>query len=152
MRAFIVLILAALLINCGPAAAPPAETAHRDPTAEPWYGQAVSELAGMNSEANALFQHGKKDAAAALIVKGEPLRDRLLRVTNPTLAAMEAASDLDELYGQMLLSNHNYGWARLLFQKNVARWRYWKPQTPETASRLKRARDEIAECDRKMSQ
>jgi len=63
---------------------------------------------------------------------------------------MQDASDLDDLYGQMLLSNRNYGWARLFFQKNLARWKNWKPQTPDTAARLKQAQDAIAECDRRM--
>jgi hypothetical protein len=65
---------------------------------------------------------------------------------------MEAASDLDELYGKMLLSNRNYGWARLMFQKNVARWKHWNPRTPDTAARLKEAESEIVECDRRMSE
>jgi hypothetical protein len=72
----------------------------------------------------------------------------LLAVPQPTLAAMAAASDLDEVYGQMLLSNHNYGWARMFFQKNLARWKHWTPQTPDTASRQREALDEIAECDK----
>jgi hypothetical protein len=106
----------------------------------------------MNRDAKAFFEHGKSDAAAALIEKGEPLSDRLLSVPKPTLAATEAASDLDQLYGEMLMSNHNYGWARLMFQKNIARWKHWQPQTPETASRLKQAQSDIAECDRRMTQ
>jgi hypothetical protein len=52
----------------------------------------------------------------------------------------------------MLLSNRNYGWARLFFQKNQARWRNWTPQTPDTAARLKEAQSAIAECDRRMSE
>jgi len=99
-----------------------------------------------------LFQHGKADEAAALIQKGEPLSHRLLAVQRPTLAAAQAASDLDQLYGEMLLSNRNYGWARLVFQKNLARWRHWKPETPETLFRLKEAQSAIARCDRGMSE
>ena len=87
----------------------------RDPTTERWYGQTVDELSAMNRQANEFFKNGKGDEAAALIEKGEPLSSRLLSVPQPTLAATEAASDLDQLYGQMLLSNKNYGWARLLF-------------------------------------
>ncbi len=64
---------------------------------------------------------------------------------------MEAASDLDQLYGRMLFAEQNYGWARLQFQKNVARWRNWRPPTPETARRLKLAASAIAECDRQLS-
>jgi len=72
---------------------------------------------------------------------------RVLAAQHPTLGAMEAASDLDQLYGQMLFANHNYGWARLFFQKNTARWKLWKPQTPETLQRLKQAEDAIVQCD-----
>jgi len=90
--------------------------------------------------------------AAALIQKGEPLSSRLLSVQQPTLAATEAASDVDQLYGQMLFSNRNYGWARLFFQKNLARWKRWKPQTEDTAHRLKEAESAIAECDRHMTE
>lgn len=106
----------------------------------------------MNQDATALLQQGKSDAAAALVLKGDALSSRVLAVRNPTLAATEAASDHDQLYGQMLLSSRNYGWARLVFQKNVARWKLWKPQTPDTAARLKQAQTAIAECDRKMTQ
>lgn len=61
---------------------------------------------------------------------------------------MEVASDLDELYGRMVFSNRNYGWARLLFQKNAARWKHWTPQTPDTIRRLKEAESEIEDCDK----
>jgi hypothetical protein len=122
----------------------------RDETREPWYSRAVEQLAAANREAKSLLKSGKPDAAAAVIQNGEPLASRLLSVPKPTLAAMEGASDLDELYGRMLLSNRNYGWARLFFQKNLARWKNWMPQTPETASRLKEAQAAIAECDRRL--
>ena len=106
----------------------------------------------MNGRAKELLQEKKPDEAAALIVRGESLSKRLISVPNPTLAATEAASDVDELYGKMLFSHRNYGWARLLFQKNVARWKNWRPQTPEAAARLKRAEQAIAECDHRMGQ
>jgi len=102
----------------------------------------------MNREADSAFAAGKSDQAAALIEKGQPLVARLIAVPNPTWEAAVAASDLDHLYGRMLLSNHHYGWARLLFQKNLSRWKHWQPQTPETARLLKQAESAIAECDR----
>ena len=143
------LLTALLLAACGPAPAPrPAEP--RDETKEPWYNQLVEKLSAQNRQAKTLWQSGKADAAAVLIQRGEPMATRLLSVTNPTLAAMEDASDLDDLYGRMLLSNKNYGWARLFFQKNQARWKNWTPQTPDTAARLKAAQDGIAEVDRKL--
>ena len=146
------LALIALLTSCGSPWSAPPEQAQRDPTTEAWYGQTVSKLATIDREAKDLFQKGKGDDAAALIEKGEPLSTRLLAVQKPTLAATQAASDLDQLYGQMLFSNRNYGWARLMFQKNVARWKNWKPQTEDTTARLKLAQTAIAECDRKMTE
>jgi hypothetical protein len=145
------LLVCMMLAGCAPSPAPVAP-AQRDPTTERWYGQTVDELAAMNRQANEFFEKGKADEAAALIEKGEPLSGRLLSVREPTLAATEAASDLDQLYGEMLFSNKNYGWARLLFQKNTARWKHWMPQTAETARRLKQAESAIAECDRRISE
>jgi hypothetical protein len=143
--------LALLLAGCAPAPAPVPKPPP-DPTAEAWYGPATVQLAAMNREAAALLRAGKSDPAAALITQGQPLSLRLLAAPRPTLAAMEAASDLDQLYATMLIANKNYGWARLAFQKNVSRWKYWKPQTPDTARRLQSARDGIAECDRRLGQ
>ena len=144
-------LLALLLSACGPAP-PPAAKSAGDPTQEAWYGQAVRDLARMSRDAETQLKNGKPDKAAELITAGEPIVNRVISVPQPTLAAMEAASDLDQLYGQMLLSNGNYGWARLMFQKNHARWKNWQPQTPETARRLQLSNDAIAECDRKMGQ
>lgn len=143
--------LFAVMMACGPSGSPVPQ-AKSDPTAEAWYGQTVRELAQMNHQADEFFRKGKQDDAAALIEKGEPMSLRLLSVSKPTLAATEAASDLDQLYGQMLFSNHHYGWARLLFQRNVARWKTWKPETTESARRLKLAQDAIADCDRHITQ
>ena len=137
------ILAAALLTGCAPAPAP-----QRDATKEAWYGEATQQLAAMNREAESFFESGRSDQAAAMIEKGQPLMSRLLSVPRPTLEATEAASDLDHLYGRMLLANRHYGWARLLFQKNLARWRHWQPQTPESARRLQQAESAIAECDR----
>ena len=142
MRLLLVLA-AAFLASCEQAPAPP-----RDATKERWYRDGVEQLTFMNREADSAFAAGKSDQAAALIEKGQPLVARLLAVPNPTLEASVAASDLDDLYGRMLLSNRHYGWARLLFQKNLSRWKHWQPQTPETARRLQQAESAIAECDR----
>ena len=150
MRAFLPL-LALLLAACAPAPAP-VPKAPPDPTAEAWYAPVTVQLAAMNRQAEALLRQGKSDPAAALITQGQPLSLRLLAAPRPTLAAMEAASDLDQLYATMLLGNKNYGWARLAFQKNISRWKYWRPQTPDTARRLKLAHDGIAECDRRLGQ
>jgi hypothetical protein len=144
-------IVGAILSGCAPAP-PPIEPSKIDPTQQAWYGDAVQRLEGMNHQAEGLLKAGKADEAAAIIVAGEPWANRLLAVPRPTLSAMEAASDRDELYGRMLLSNHNYGWARMMFQKNLARWKNWRPQTDETARHLKTTQAAIAECDRRMAE
>jgi hypothetical protein len=131
------------LVCCAPAPKPKA-----DPTEEPWYTQTIEQLTSLNREAENDFQKGQREQAGALIEKGQPLMSRLLSVSHPTLGAAEAASDLDDLYGRMLLTNHHYGWARLFFQKNLARWKHWQPQTAETERRWKQADSGIAECDR----
>jgi hypothetical protein len=143
---------AVTLAACGPAPAPPQPAAKLDPTTEPWYAKAVDELPALDRQAEALLKKGKGDDASALIQKGEPLASRLLGVPRPTLGAMEAASDLDQLYGQMLFSNRNYGWARLMFQKNVARWKRWTPVTPEVTRRLNQAEEGIASVDRRLTE
>ena len=138
---------ALLLVACGPPPAPVAST-RGDPTQQLWYGEAVTQLAALDRQAESLYQSGQSDEAAALVTKGESVATRILDVPRPTLAAMETVSDLDQLYGQMLLANRNYGWARLVFQKNRARWKSWKPATSETERRLRLANSAIAECDR----
>ncbi len=141
-----ILILAA----CAPPDTPRSAT-QTDPTSQPWYAQTTAELNASNRAAADLIRKGNQDEAATRIVKGEELSKRLMSVPQPTFEATAAASDVDELYGRMLLSNRNYGWARMLFQKNVSRWKYRKPATPETEARLKQALDEIAECDRHLA-
>jgi hypothetical protein len=143
---FTALLAVLLLTACVPTPAPPRQAL----AGEAGYEEAVRQLNLLNREAEDLLRSGKGDQTAALITKGQPMMTRLLSVRRPTLAALEAASDLDELYGRMLLSNRHYGWARLLFQKNLARWTNWKPQTAETARRRKLAESEIADCDRRM--
>ena len=132
-----------ILAACQSASPPP-----RDATKEAWYAQTVEELTALNREAESAFASGKPDQAAALIEKGQPLMARVLTVAQPTLEATIAASDLDQLYGRMLLSNRHYGWARLQFQKNLARWKHWQPRTADAVRRQQQAEDAIAECDR----
>lgn len=140
-----------VLAACGPAPAPVASSPS-DATPDSGYSDTVNRLAAMNRKAEALYQSGKSDDAAKLVTQGESLATRLLNASHPTLPAMEAVSDLDDLYGRMLLANRNYGWARLEFQKNRARWKNWTPQTPETERRLKQANEAIAECDRHLGE
>jgi hypothetical protein len=142
-----IMAAALLLTNCAPAPTP-VERPRPDATADDAYRRDAEALQRLAREAEDLQQKGKPDAVAALITKGEPLATRLLSVPRPTLDVMEAASDLDDLYGRMLLANGHYGWARMQFQKNAARWKNWRPQTPETVRRRKLAEERIAECDR----
>lgn len=145
-------LLAAAILSACASAPPPVAEASKDQTKEPWYAQTVARLAAQNREAARLWESGKANDAAALVQSGETLASRLLAVPRPTLAAMQDASDIDDLYGRMLFSNRNYGWARLFFQKNAARWKNWKPRTADTAARLKQAQDAIDRCDRKIEQ
>ena len=146
----LVVFMAVILAGC--ASAPPS-TGRQDsgPALDASYREAVEQLTVLNREAESLLQQGKLDQAAAVITKAQPLGSRLLSIPRPTLEAMKAASDLDDLYGRMLLRNRHYGWARMVFQKNLARWRNWKPQTDETVRRRKMAESGIAECDRGMA-
>lgn len=146
MRVFAIVVViagAAFLTACE---SRPKESA--DPTQEAWYGRTVRQVVAINREAESDFANGKADQASALILEAQPLVARLLAVRHPNLAAEEAASDLDQLYGKMLLSNRHYAWARLQFQKNLSRWKHWTPQTPDTERRYNEAMAAIAECDR----
>lgn len=150
MRLLSITLLALLLVSCGPEPEAAKPVPPPDPTTEAWYAPAVAKLADLDRQAEAAFRKNDQDKAAALIEEAKPISARLLAAPHPTLEAMEAASDLDQLYGQMLFTNHNYGWARLFFQKNTSRWKIWKPQTTETVRRLKLAEDGIAACDAKI--
>jgi hypothetical protein len=144
---------AALVLLAGCAAPPPrVEQPKPDPTTDIGYTEAVEQLAALNREAEDLLHHGRPDEAAAAITRGQPLQARLLAAPRPTLRAMQEASDLDDLYGRMLLSNHQDGWARMLFHQNLARWKAWKPPTDDTTGRLRQAQAGIAECDRRLQQ
>ena len=151
---FAVWLLALLLVSCSPrpsSSSQPVEPVKPDPATEPWFAQTLQELVAANREAEAFVRRRQFDRASEVIVKAQGLMARLLAVPRPPVEAVEAASDLDELYGRMLLGNRHYGWARLQFQKNVARWKNWRPQTEETARRLKHAEALIAEVDRRLA-
>jgi hypothetical protein len=144
-------LIAAILLTACFSAPPPPPPPH-DVTKDEWYGKSVAELASMDRDAEADFAAGKPDDAAAVIEKGETISAKLLDATHPTLEAMQAASDLDDLYARMLFSSKNYGWARLMFQKNLARWKHWAPQTSDTERRMKQAQDGIDRCDKNIEQ
>ena len=141
-------LLAVLLASaCAP---PPKPQAKVDPAAEAGYSEAAVQLAGLNKEAEQALASGQFQRVADNIEKGLPLQTRLLTAPRPPLAAMEAICDLDDLYARMLLHNGRPGWARLMYQKNVVRWRGWTPATADTERRLKQAQAGLAESDRRI--
>jgi hypothetical protein len=151
MSALLCAVLLALLTGCAAPPPVPVAQAKPDPTKHPAYLADITELTALNRRAEDLFQHGKADSASAEILTGQAIQARLLAAPQPTLEAMEAASDLDDLYARMLLANHNDGWARLFYQKNVSRWKLWSPATADTSRRLRLAQAGLAECDRRLA-
>jgi hypothetical protein len=147
------LVTAALaaMLSCGSRPAPVAVVAV-DETKSSAYREAVAQLAAMNLEAEAAYTSGKADEAAKIMEQEKPLVSRVLTPPRPTVEAMEAASDLDQLYGTMLLKNRHYGWARVMFQGNLARWKHWRPVTAESTRRLKEAEAGITECDKRLGE
>jgi len=146
-----VLALVALLLSgCAKPPVPAAAAAPHDATTDPWYRTATEELRNLTRGANEAYAQDNADKASTLIEQGEPVASRLLAVPKPSLLAVQAASDLDELYGKMLFKNRHYGWARLQFQKNLARWKHWQPRTPDTAARLHAAQMAIDDCDKRL--
>ncbi len=142
------------MLACAPSSPPPQPQAKEQPapdlTVLPWYAQSTDELAAFNHRAADLLQAGQFDQASAIVTQSQPLADKLLAASRPTLAAMEAAADHDDLSGRLYIHNQRWGWARMTFQKNLIRWKAWKPQTPETAARIKAASEAVAECDKHM--
>ena len=138
--------LAILLLLAGCTSAPP--PIPQDTALPAWYPQVLDQLTTLNRGAEDDFQQSRSGDAAAKIKDAQSIAARLLSVARPSLPAVEAATDVDDLYGRMLLANHNYGWAQMFFQKNRSRWKNWRPQTPETERRFKLAESQIAECDR----
>jgi hypothetical protein len=142
---------AVLLCGCAPAPPPPQPQPPPDPTAEAWYGEDALRLTELARQAAALAAKGRTSDAGAVITQAQPIQAKLLAAPRPPLAVMEAASDLDHLYGTMLLANRHFEWARQFFQKNQVRWKNWQPQTEETSRRRAQAEAAIAECDRRMA-
>jgi hypothetical protein len=143
----LLVVASVLLVSCAPAP-PPVERTKPDPTREASYTQAVEQLTIMNRELESSLRKRRSQEAAAIVTKAQPLVNLLLAAPRPTLVATEAVSDFDDLYGRLLIANRQYGFARFQFQKNLARWRNWNPQTEETARRKSLAASAIAECDR----
>ena len=137
------------LVACAPPPPKPAPKAGEKPEG---YDAAVRRLADMVNVGNQFFANGRPDDASRVISDGLLMQNQILSVPQLDLAGTVAVSDLDDLYGRMLLASRHYGDARLLFQKNLARWRMWKPQNEESAKQLKHAQDQIAECDKHILQ
>src|SRR5438045_2107570 len=94
-----VFLAALCIIPCGPAPHDPPHAERVSTT--PWYNESLEQLIQLNQEAQTLLRQGKTDQTAALITKGQTLMTRLLSVQQPTLPAVQASSDLDEMYGRM---------------------------------------------------
>lgn len=122
-----------------------------DPTRQPEYLAAIDRLAALNTEARAHFAAGRRSEAAALVTEGQPLAKELLAVSRLSLAAMEAVADRDQLYADLLFANQHFAHARQMYQRNVARWKHWLPQTDHTRQRLEEAQSAIAKCDRALA-
>ena len=140
---------AALLMAACSAPPPPRAAPPPDPTTESWYADTTAQIAAMAHDAESAFRRNRADEAAGIVQRCRPLMDRLLSAPRPTLAAMQAVSDVDQLYGEMLMRNGHYIWARDCFQKNLIRWKSWKPASPDALRRMDLARSRIAECDRR---
>jgi hypothetical protein len=152
VRAILVLAAAALAA-CSQAPPPQTQAKDQPPpdlTVQPWYAQSTDELAAFNRRAAELIQAGQFEQVSAIVAQSQPLADRLLGASHPTLAAMEAASDHDDLSARLYMHNQQWGWARMTFQKNLVRWKAWKPRTAKTEARIKAASDAVAECDKHM--
>ncbi|MBC7925122.1 MAG: hypothetical protein H7039_05645 [Bryobacteraceae bacterium] len=139
-----------LAVACCGTAPDPEVPLKTDPTATPEYKDAIQELTTRCESAETLVKARKWEAASDLLQGNQPLVSLLLSVPYPAVAAAEAVSDHEDLYGRMLLRNKHYGDARFLFQKTMVRWLSWKPETEETRRRLAKAQAWILECDRNL--
>ena len=146
-----VFIALAILLTAACSAPPPrgAAAPPPDPTKEPWYAETTAQMAAMADDAESDFRRNRVNEAAAIVERCRPLMDRLLSAPQPTLAAMQAVSDVDQLYGEMLLLNGHYTWARDCFQKNLVRWKSWKPASSDSLRRMDLALSRISECERR---
>lgn len=118
-----------------------------DPTRQPEYRAAIERLHTLNTEARQHYAAGRRKEAAALVNEGEEYSKQLLAANRPSLSAMEAVSDRDALYADMLFANRHFGHARQMYQRNVARWKHWRPQTDASRQRLADAEAAISRCD-----
>ena len=143
-----VLFLPALFLLAACGAPAPQKKAPVEPSKESWYQPAIEELRSVNAAIARFADAGEYDKAARAIIHGQELEAKLLSSSHPPLEAAIAVSDLEDIYGRMMLAQKKYGWARLVFQKNLARWKYWRPITDDSQARMERARQQIIECDR----
>jgi hypothetical protein len=148
---WVVLLLSLQITACSSTPTPASTPAvQADPTTESWYTETIEKLSTLTAEARTHFEAGRRTEASSRIREAVPLSRKLLEIPRPNLEAMQAASDLDQLYGDMLMDTRHYGHAREFYQKNVARWRHWQPQTDDTRRRLKEATAAIARCDEQL--
>jgi hypothetical protein len=147
----LILLIAVAVVTACTSSTPPVKPPRPDPTKEASYRDAVEQLTALNRELETALRKRQSKQTAEIITKAQPIANLLLAAPRPTLAATQAASDFDDLYGRQLLANRQYGYARFQFQRNLARWKNWRPQTEDTERRRKIAEAGIAECDRLLS-
>jgi hypothetical protein len=147
----LMLVIAVAVVTACTPSTPTVKPPRPDPTKEASYRDAVEQLTVLNRELETAVRKRRSKQAAEIITKAQPIANLLLAAPRPTLAATQAASDFDDFYGRQLLANRQYGYARFQFQRNLARWKNWRPQTEDTERRRKIAEAGIAECDRLLS-
>ena len=147
----LILVIVVAVVTACSYSTPPGKPPRPDPTKEASYRDAVEQLTALNGELETALRKRRSTRVAEIITKAQPIANLLLAAPRPTLAATQAASDFDDLYGRQLLANRQYGFARFQFQRNLARWKNWRPQTEDTERRRKIAEAGIAECDRLLS-
>ena len=140
----LILVIAVAVATACTSSTPPAKPPRPDPTKEASYLDAVEQLTTLNRELETALRKRRSKQTAEIITKAQPLANLLLAAPRPTLAATQAVSDFDDLYGRQLLANRQYGYARFQFQRNLARWKNWRPQTADTERRRKIA--EAGDC------
>jgi hypothetical protein len=118
-----------VMVSCAAPPPPPAQKAAVDPGDGEWYAPAITELAGLNRESGVAIAGAASPTMRRENHEGAGVVGAAAVGCAPPLEAMEAAADNENLYAGMLLANKNFGWARLSYQKNVSRWKNWRPQT-----------------------
>jgi hypothetical protein len=144
---FGLLLLTLIFAGCGKMAPPRAVT---EAEAGDTYRKALSDLQRLNAEAAEFRKAKNLNAASDRITEGIVPAKILLAVREPSLAALEAVSDHDQMWAEMLMENRHFGHARQMWATEVARWKNYPNPAPSIQARLARAQKGIADCDRQL--